>query len=964
MNLKVKHRSVCKVIVNLVVLFQISLCSAQLSHPDSDPDSLLLIKANQFFQTSHFDSAIYYYRKFLYASDSCKALRGDKFLFLNPGLDPVKSLQPVFLLGTNYCLVSNPLDAISVLKTGLMIIDSLSGGIHYLKPWFLYQVANAYLIENEYPLALDYFHQALRNIKKDDPLNQQINQNLGGVYFFMEDYDKAVECFQKAWVMKTSDGEKDYLKNTELLINLGSSYAQLKDYKKALKYFSKSKETHDKFFGKDSLFDARNHLNVGIVFSKMPDFENAYFQFQKSLEIYSKFGQSINDELIVLYASIARLFRQQMVLDSATLYLDLAINTIKQRHYIDSLVISNLYREFGETFELQGRWQEALDYYERSLKYMIFGDEDSIPLWINKFPNLAKIIEIYRIKQCRARLYHRVGAGSGSIYYFRKSFDEYLAAIRFIDQVNQELGRDGSKLLFNESAKDLYYGALETGYFLLSAEKDHRFESLYKIAEESKVRILLNGFMNKIAKKISGIPDSLLQREDLLMNEISGCIANLFINTYNADLINKDRYLLYLNKLLDRYEEIDSLNSIFKRSSLVYQSLTKQSQNKGYSDIKARLLKDEAVLEYFIGDSALFIFLVRQDSLILIRIPILNDFRTKITVLIKAIKGADIYKFNEVSSELYNILILPVRASLSEIRKLVIIPDESLSVIPFEALISGYPDSGLTTTIKSSQFLINEFEITYHFSASLWLNSLDQVREVSSPVRYIAYAPALPSVAASKNRSVRIKEKNDPVFQVNRGMVFNYLPYTREEVSTVSDLIRKNKGEGKILLADEATKSSFKCLAKNYNVIHIATHSLVDEENPDLSGLIFFPEKNESVEEDGNNGFLMMKEIFNLKLNPDLLVLSACATGSGKITYSEGILALTRGFFFAGASNILYTLSNITDKHTKDFMTAFFKKVISGQSYSSALRNTKLEMINNPVTSLPKIWSEYVLLGR
>ena len=113
-----------------------------------------------------------------------------------------------------------------------------------------------------------------------------------------------------------------------------------------------------------------------------------------------------------------------------------------------------------------------------------------------------------------------------------------------------------------------------------------------------------------------------------------------------------------------------------------------------------------------------------------------------------------------------------------------------------------------------------------------------------------------------------------------------------------------------------------------------------------------------------NEGILFLDEIFNLRINADLLVLSACATGTGKITRSEGVLAMTRGFFIAGASNIVYTLWNVTDKHTRDFMVSFYKGILKGQTYSCALRNAKLEMISKPETSLPRLWAPYVLLGQ
>jgi CHAT domain-containing protein len=113
-----------------------------------------------------------------------------------------------------------------------------------------------------------------------------------------------------------------------------------------------------------------------------------------------------------------------------------------------------------------------------------------------------------------------------------------------------------------------------------------------------------------------------------------------------------------------------------------------------------------------------------------------------------------------------------------------------------------------------------------------------------------------------------------------------------------------------------------------------------------------------------NDGLLHLDEIGNLRLRASLVVLSACATGKGKVTHTEGVLAFSRGFFLAGASNVVYSLWNIPDHITSNLMINFYTDYFSGKTYSASLREVKLQMISNPETALPYMWAGFVLLGK
>jgi CHAT domain-containing protein len=146
----------------------------------------------------------------------------------------------------------------------------------------------------------------------------------------------------------------------------------------------------------------------------------------------------------------------------------------------------------------------------------------------------------------------------------------------------------------------------------------------------------------------------------------------------------------------------------------------------------------------------------------------------------------------------------------------------------------------------------------------------------------------------------------------------------------------------------------------DYRYLHFATHGIVNAANPTLSGLAF--EQDTSSTDDG---ILHLGEVYNLSLNADLVVLSACETGLGQIAKGEGIIGLTRGFLYAGASNLLVSLWQVNDATTSNLMLDFYGQMLEGSSKPQALREAKLQMIRRHYEyAKPYFWSPFILIGR
>ena len=190
------------------------------------------------------------------------------------------------------------------------------------------------------------------------------------------------------------------------------------------------------------------------------------------------------------------------------------------------------------------------------------------------------------------------------------------------------------------------------------------------------------------------------------------------------------------------------------------------------------------------------------------------------------------------------------------------------------------------------------------------------------------------------------------------------LPGTEDEVKAIFNTFDENNLRAMMKTHLQANEAFIKSgeLSK-YKYIHIATHGFVNSENPELSGILLA--YNPDIEEDG---ILHSGEIYNLRLNSELVVLSACETGLGKISKGEGIIGLSRALLYAGTKNIIVSLWKVADKSTSELMIDFYihhiQYTYSNKDISRSLRYAKLKMIQEGEFAHPYYWSPFILVGK
>jgi len=193
------------------------------------------------------------------------------------------------------------------------------------------------------------------------------------------------------------------------------------------------------------------------------------------------------------------------------------------------------------------------------------------------------------------------------------------------------------------------------------------------------------------------------------------------------------------------------------------------------------------------------------------------------------------------------------------------------------------------------------------------------------------------------------------------GLQLARLTGTRTEAEEIAKLTRAGGGTADVWLDLQANEASVQTKdLKNYRIMHVATHGLLNAERPQFTGLVLSLVGNKT-----GDGFLRTDEIFNLKLGAPLVMLSACETGLGKEKRGEGVIGLTRAFMYAGAPTVGVSLWSVADRSTAELMTDLYKRMLTGQGMSAvaAKRAAQQNMITGKKYSAPFYWAPFVLVG-
>jgi len=365
------------------------------------------------------------------------------------------------------------------------------------------------------------------------------------------------------------------------------------------------------------------------------------------------------------------------------------------------------------------------------------------------------------------------------------------------------------------------------------------------------------------------------------------------------------------------------------------------------------------VLSYFISNKASFVLLIDAKHAEIIKLNAeFNDITTAIDSLLNPFHRVNSdsilnITFNtEIAHRLFRYLIEPLEDKLTHYKELLIIPDQALIGLPFEMLLNKIPikSEHLSTNFSdySNNFLLNHYNIMY-LPNTTFLQKIES--SITKEPSILGYAYPLPNIQYQVNLPVST--------QLAIPWCFDPLPFAEIEVERINNIHPNTQiSIGKLGINDNIIDE-----LKKHQILHFATHSFIDTTFDAFSGLVLTKKPNTN-----NDGLLMGYEISDHNFNCNLVTLSACQTGCGKIVAGEGVLGLSRSFLSSGAQTVLMTLWKVDDKFTSELMPKFYNHFLNKKkSKSKSLRDAKIEMINessqNNRYKHPFFWASFYLYG-
>ncbi|MFC2151829.1 tetratricopeptide repeat protein [Bacteroidota bacterium] len=914
---------------------------------------------------SEFDLALQYYFKF---SEIYKELFGEKHTDVATcynNIAIVYSRKNEFDLALQYSFQS------------LQIFKELLGEKHLSLTMVYSTLGIIYTQKNEYELALLYYLKALQ-IYKEHSLEIRFDvastyNNIGIIYHNKNEFDLALEYLLKAGqIYKELFGE-NHPEVASNYNNLGAVYSDKSNFDLAAQYFLKSLQIAKEIFGENHMNVSDTYSNLGLVYASKKDYNTALEYNFKSLQIRNEILGEKHTDVATSYNNIGLVYWDKKDYNTALKYYFKALQIDKELFGEKHSYVAKSYMNIGNVYKVKREYDKALQYYQKGIASSLRNFNDTVNIYsvpiIEDYMNWIHLIQCLQTKI-------EILANKSPLANLGVSLRHYQACDTLISQARQSITTKSDKLALGEYASEVYIAAVNVCVKLSDNppspfSKQDFLEQAFYFSEKNKSSVLLEALASAEAQKFAGIPDSLLSIEHNLQINIA------LYKTILAEQPDSANKILFENKLFNANRQYDELITLFESQYPEYFELKYNRKPACVEEIQKILDDKTAIISYFTGDSIITIFTVTNKNMDIKTVPAvenlaqdIRDFRNGL-LYTSSSRFSDAYKKH--AFKMYGQLI---PENLDErIQNLIIIPDAELSMIPFETLLTENLED---EDWKELPYLIKKYNISYSYSANLFYKTFP--KELTNKIEYtdlndwLAFAPVFDD-QSSASVTLRTREllrefdnfSSDTIGKRGTLISGEYISPILASQNEVEEIFKQFDQRGKKALVQIKQSANEKFLKseeiEKYKYLHFATHGFVNTEKPELSGILLAQDS--TINEDG---ILYSGEIYNLKLNADLTVLSACETGLGEIKKGEGLIGLTRALLFAGSKNIIVSLWKVADESTSDLMIDFYKNLLEEeqekQEFSKALQQAKLKMINEGKYAHPFYWSPFILIGK
>ena len=707
--------------------------------------------------------------------------------------------------------------------------------------------------------------------------------------------------------------------------DLGLVYAQT-DEDKALEYYDKALAVYEKLHGKDHPKIAIANTNLGFIYLKLKLYGDAVNNFETALAIWKKVYPNGHPSQALVLLNLGRTYLQMGDQKAALSYFEKALLMYRNSYGSKHPDIASVLNQIGTLQLGDNSYEEALSSFQEAIiaNAPTFNQKE-----IAQNPNVADFyngkVFLYSLRG-KAQALEALHFGKTlKLTDLKLALATLYTCDSLIDNIRHHSPNENDKLELGGYANEVYEDGVRIAFAMSEMTIDYKYyrEVAFYFAEKSKSAVLQESIADASAKSFSGIPDQLVEEE----KNVKATIAFLVQKLSQKPQAEEEKYLR--ESLFNLNQEY---NSFIKKLEVDYPNYFNLKFNQASpttSNLQLLLDQKTAIISYFISekDKRLYQFIITKKKYKIKNLTLPDNFDKFTKGFNNSLVFSESITYQQSAAALSKVLILRLPKSITN---LLIIPSGRLGTLPFEAL---FYKKNKSQDFQAMPLVVKRFAVSYEFSAGL----ISQKSKLKSPV-------ASPTIFLCAPIQFPVKDN------------LSELPGTESEVNTIANLFSGNSTSLKFMDANEEYVKSG-TLSK-FNYLHFATHGIVDEADPELSRVFLQTSQNE----DGN---LFAGEIYNLNLNAELAVLSACQTGLGKFSKGEGVIGLSRALVYAGAKNIIVSFWSVADESTAQLMTDFYSNLIASKNknFRETLQQAKVTMISKGKYALPYYWAPFILIG-
>jgi CHAT domain-containing protein/predicted negative regulator of RcsB-dependent stress response len=763
--------------------------------------------------------------------------------------------------------------------------------------------------------ALTQYHLALDLFRKADNKEEEarVLDNIGMAFAVIGDTSTALEQFEEA--LKIREKELKHFDEAVTRSNLGYVRMLLREYPEALNQLRKAQYFSQ--LSQNQKFEAYTLQRIGAVQLGMEENDKALASYKEALDIQIR----IDDRR-----------GQAITLD-----------------------------RIGELYALMGQPEQALTHYQEALKHWnAVGDRQGEAL---------SLYGIARVERSQNKL--------------TEAREKIVKAIKDIESLRTRMTSSRLRMTYLAARQDYYELEIDIRMRLYQATQSKTEMELALLASErARARNLLDLLTEAQADIRQGVDPQLLALERTKRDQLAE--KRKQFQTLLNDKHTEEQESAAERELQALTRSFDQTQAEIRKRSPRYASLT-QPQPLNPAQIQQLLDDNSVLLEYALGEERSYLWLVTPTDIQVYTLPPRSKietaaaaFRESITAEEPRVPGEDTLKhvaslrraranYPKSALELSRMVLSPVLSAI-ENKRLIIVADGALQYVPFAALpvpVESPSSSPIT--------LIAKHEIVYEPSASAL--ALIQTSAHHAWTKTVAVF-ADPVFDGSDNRVSRIAKvrKNAPtvaspefkralrdagdIGSVDGSFRLDRLEYSRGEANAIVAAVPR--GSFLRALGFDASRTRFlKEDLRQFRIVHLATHGILNTRHPELSGLVFSLVNKRGRTEDG---YLRLGDIYNLRLPVDMVVLSACRTGVGELVRGEGLIGLTRGFMHAGAARVVASLWKVEDEATAELMKRFYSNMLQkNMTAAAALRQAQFDLMQSRRSSY--LWAGFILQG-